>query len=71
MHRYGYKEPEFTRQMMAGEEMQVILKAFSCPIDDRVEDWIKDKKTLSKEKLIQKEDLFYILSGVFISLNYR
>jgi hypothetical protein len=58
---FGYKEPVFTGQMMSGEEMQVILEDFSCPLDENVEDWIKDKETLSEEKLMQKEDLFYCL----------
>ncbi|WP_109850991.1 DUF4272 domain-containing protein [Aquimarina sp. AU58] len=58
---FGYKEPDITGQMMSGDQMQDILKDFSCPIDESVEDWIKDKETLSEEKLMQKEDLFYCL----------
>lgn len=58
---FGYKEPDITGQMMSGDQMQEILKNFSCPIDESVEEWIKDKETLSEEKLIQKEDLFYCL----------
>ena len=46
---------------MSGDQMQDILKDFSCPIDESVENWIKDKETLSEEKLMQKEDLFYCL----------
>jgi len=67
---FGYKEPEFTGQMMSGEEMQVILKDYSCPLDESVEDWIKDKKTLSEEKLIQKEDLFYCLHNAVRSAQF-
>ncbi|PKV48870.1 uncharacterized protein DUF4272 [Aquimarina sp. MAR_2010_214] len=58
---FGYKEPDITGQMMSGDQMQDVLKNFSCPIDESVEDWIKDKETLSEEKLMQKEDLFYCL----------
>ncbi|MEP2059863.1 MAG: DUF4272 domain-containing protein [Maribacter litoralis] len=58
---FGYKEPEITGQMMSGEQMQEILQNFSCPLDENIEDWIKDKSTLSEEELIQKEDLFYCL----------
>ncbi|WP_106792392.1 DUF4272 domain-containing protein [Aquimarina sp. Aq78] len=58
---FGYKEPDITGQMMSGDQMQDILKDFSCPIDESVEDWIKDKETLSEEKLMKKEDLFYCL----------
>ncbi|WP_074405778.1 MULTISPECIES: DUF4272 domain-containing protein [Aquimarina] len=58
---FGYKEPDITGQMMSGDQMQDILKDFSCPIDESVENWIKDKETLSEEKLMQKEDLFYCL----------
>jgi hypothetical protein len=58
---FGYKEPDISGQMMAGEQMQEILMNFSCPLDISVEEWIKDKDTLSTEKLVQKEDLFYCL----------
>lgn len=58
---FGYKAPDITGQMMSGEQMQEILKDFSCPLDESVENWIKDKPTISEEKLIQKEDLFYCL----------
>lgn len=58
---FGYKAPEITGQMMSGEQIQEILKDFSCPLEENIEDWVKDKSTLSEEKLIQKEDLFYCL----------
>lgn len=58
---FGYTEPEITGQMMSGEQMQEILQNFSCPLDGNIEDWIKDKKTLTENELIQKEDLFYCL----------
>ncbi|WP_237274947.1 DUF4272 domain-containing protein [Tenacibaculum ovolyticum] len=58
---FGYKEPEITGQMMSGEQMQEILQDFSCPLNEIIEDWIKDKSTLSENKLIQKEDLFYCI----------
>lgn len=58
---FGYAEPEITGQMMSGEQMQEILQNFCCPLDGNIEDWIKDKKTLAEDELIQKEDLFYCL----------
>lgn len=58
---FGYKEPEITGKMMSGEQMQEIMQDFSCPLDENIEDWIKDKTTLSEEKLMEKEDLFYCL----------
>lgn len=58
---FGYAEPEITGQMMSGEQMQEILQNFSCPLDGNIEDWIKDKQTLSENELLQKEDLFYCL----------
>lgn len=58
---FGYAEPEITGQMMSGEQMQEILQNFSCPLDGVIEDWIKDKQTLSENELIEKEDLFYCL----------
>lgn len=67
---FGYKEPEITGQMMSGEQMQEILKDFSCPIDGNIEDWIKDKPTLSEEELIQKEDLFYCIHNAVRSAQF-
>ena len=58
---FGYKEPGITGQMMSGEQMQEILKDFSCPLNESIEEWVKGKETLSQEKLLQKEDLFYCL----------
>lgn len=58
---FGYREPEFMGQMMTGEQMQEILKDYTCPLDENIEEWIKNKETVSKERLIQKEDLFYCL----------
>lgn len=58
---FGYSEPEITGEMMSGEQMQEILKDFSCPLNKSVEEWIKNKTTLSQEKITQKEDLFYCL----------
>ncbi len=58
---FGYKEPEISGQMMSGEQMQEILQDYSCPLDENIENWIKDKQTLSENELIQKEDLFYCL----------
>ena len=58
---FGYKEPEISGEMMSGEQMQEILQDFTCPLDEKIEDWIKDRQTISEEKLIEKEDLFYCL----------
>ncbi len=58
---FGYKEPEISGKMMSGEQMQDILQAFSCPLDEDVKNWIKDKQTLSESELLEKEDLFYCL----------
>lgn len=58
---FGYKEPEITGQMMAGEQMGEILANYTCPIDDNIKNWIKNKETISEESLIKKEDLFYCL----------
>jgi hypothetical protein len=58
---FGYSEPEITGQMMSGEQMREILHSFSCPLEGNVEEWAKDRQTLSENELIQKEDLFYCL----------
>ena len=58
---FGYREPEITGQMMSGKQMQEILKDFSCPLEENIENWIRDRKTISENELIQKEDLFYCL----------
>ncbi|KAB8155877.1 DUF4272 domain-containing protein [Kordia sp. TARA_039_SRF] len=58
---FGYKEPEISGQMMPGEQMQEILQDFSCPLDEKIEDWVKDKQTISEEIVMEKEDLFYCL----------
>lgn len=58
---FGYQEPEIMGQMMTGEQMQEILMNFSCSLEEKVEDWIQNQKTISEEDLIKKEDLFYCL----------
>ncbi|MEM6684716.1 MAG: DUF4272 domain-containing protein [Bacteroidota bacterium] len=58
---FGYAAPEITGQMMSGEQMQEILQNFTCPLEESIEDWIKDKQTISEEELMEKEDLFYCL----------
>ncbi len=58
---FGYLEPEITGQMMSGEQMQEILLNHTCPLDESIEDWIKNKDTVAVESLIKKEDLFYCL----------
>ncbi len=58
---FGYRAPEIMGQMMTGEEMQEILMNHTCGIDESIEEWIKNKATVSEENLMQKEDLFYCL----------
>lgn len=58
---FGYQEPEITGQMMSGEQMQEILQDFSCPLDETIEEWVKDRPTITEQEIIQKEDLFYCL----------
>jgi len=67
---FGYKESEISGQMMSGEQMKEILQDFSCPLDENIEDWIKDKQTLSENELIQKEDLFYCLHNAVRSAQF-
>jgi hypothetical protein len=67
---FGYKEPEINGQMMSGEQMQEILVDFSCPLDENISDWIKQKQTLSEKELIQKEDLFYCLHNAVRSAQF-
>lgn len=58
---FGYNEPDIYGNMMSGEEMQDILMNYTCKLDEKVEEWIKDKNKISEENLIKKEDLFYCL----------
>ena len=58
---FGYREPGIRGEMMSGEQMQEILMKYTCPLEERIEEWVRDKKTVSKESVIQKEDLFYCL----------
>ncbi|SEB87318.1 protein of unknown function [Tenacibaculum sp. MAR_2009_124] len=58
---FGYTEPEITGQMMSGEQMQEIMQDFSCPLDENIVNWTKNKQTLSESELLRKEDLFYCL----------
>lgn len=67
---FGYSEPEITGQMMSGEQMQEILQDFSCPLDESIENWIKNKQTLSEGELINKEDLFYCLHNAIRSAQF-
>lgn len=57
----GYKEPDFTGEMMTGVQMQEILNDHACPLDENIEDWIKKRDVISEEKLRKKEDLFYCI----------
>ena len=56
---FGYSAPEITGHMMSGEQMQEILQHYSCPLEGNIEEWIKEKQTLTENELVQKEDLFY------------
>lgn len=58
---FGYVEPDVNGQMMTGEQMQEILMKHTCSLEDELEGWIKNKETVSVEKLKEKEDLFYCL----------
>jgi hypothetical protein len=67
---FGYREPSITGEMMTGEQMQEILEEFTCSLDESIEQWIHEKETLSEEKLIEKEDLFYCLHNAVRSAQY-
>ena len=58
---FGYTEPDIFGQMMSGEEMQVVLTEYTCPLDGNVYDWFESRETKSEVELKQKEDLFYCL----------
>ena len=58
---FGYKEPDILGNMMTGEQMQEILMNYTCPLGEKVEEWMNKKDTISEEELIKKEDLFYCL----------
>ncbi|MEL6657580.1 MAG: DUF4272 domain-containing protein, partial [Bacteroidota bacterium] len=58
---FGYSEPDINGQMMTGEQMQEILVNHTCPLEGKLEEWIAQKETVSEEKLMEKEDLFYCL----------
>ncbi|WP_437822769.1 DUF4272 domain-containing protein [Tenacibaculum mesophilum] len=58
---FGYDEPEISGQMMTGEQMQEIFINYTCPLDTLINDWLPQQHTLEKEKLAEKEDLFYCL----------
>lgn len=58
---FGYIAPDITGQMMTGEQMQEILINYTCPLDEKIENWAETAKTVSDEDLSKKEDLFYCL----------
>ncbi|HOZ14669.1 MAG TPA: DUF4272 domain-containing protein [Tenuifilaceae bacterium] len=58
---FGYNVPDITGQMTTGEQMQEILINYTCPLDGKIEDWVRTKETVSDEDLKKKEDLFYCL----------
>lgn len=58
---FGYIAPDITGQMMTGEQMQEILINYTCPLDEKIENWAETAKTVSDEDLNKKEDLFYCL----------
>lgn len=58
---FGYKEPAIDGQMMEGDQMQEILKNYSCPPNKTMEEWVQSKETRSEDNLLKKEDLFYCL----------
>lgn len=58
---FGYKEPDFTGEMMTGGQMQEIMNEYACPLDEIVEDWMKNRDLISEDELMKKEDLFYCI----------
>lgn len=58
---FGYEKPEITGHMMTGKQMQQIILQHTCPLDDKIEDWVHDKQSVSETELIKTEDLFYCL----------
>lgn len=58
---FGYETPEISGEMMSGERMQDILVNHTCGLDTPLEEWIKERTTITEKELIQKEDLFYCL----------
>jgi len=58
---FGYDAPEITGEMITGEQMQEILLNHTCSLDEKIEDWILTKKSVSEEDVVKKEDLFYCL----------
>ena len=68
---FGYTEPEITGKMMSGEQMQVILQDFTCPLDENIENWTKDKPTLSKNELIRCVYFHLIMKLFVISVGKR
>ena len=58
---FGYKPPDITGKMITGEQIQEIIKDFSCPLDQSVEEWVKNTEVRLEESILAKEDLFYCL----------
>ena len=57
----GYTFPDITGEMMTGEQMQQIIYNYTCPLNEKIEDWIKTIDTVTTEDLMKTEDLFYCL----------
>ncbi|MDI9310536.1 MAG: DUF4272 domain-containing protein [Limnohabitans sp.] len=58
---FGYKVPDITGEMMTGQQMQEVIFDYTCPFNEKIEDWIKTINTVTNEDLMKTEDLFYCL----------
>src|SRR5690606_42015897 len=47
--------------MMTGKQMQQIILQHTCPLEQIIEDWVRDKESIAESELIKTEDLFYCL----------
>ena len=46
---------------MTGKQMQQIILQHTCPLDEIIEDWVRDKESIAESELIKTKDLFYCL----------
>ena len=58
---FGYVEPNILGQSITEQEIEGILHNYMCDINKDLEEWVEIQKTVSEDKLKQKEDLFYCL----------
>lgn len=67
---FGYDEPEIFGDMITGEQMQQIVMDYTCPLDEKIEDWIANKEGVTEEEVIIKEDLFYCIHNAVRSAQH-